>query len=76
VSYEAAAYFAKTWGLVILVVLFALAVAYALWPGNREKFRRASRRPLSDEAPDEAPNEAPDDGPGATGPTGGRAAKA
>jgi cytochrome c oxidase cbb3-type subunit 4 len=68
VSYEAAAYFAKTWGLVILVVLFALAVAYALWPGNREKFRRASRRPLSDEAPD--------DGPGATGPTGGRAAKA
>jgi cytochrome c oxidase cbb3-type subunit 4 len=68
VSYEAAAYFAETWGLVILVVLFAAAVAYALWPGNRETFRRAAQRPLADEAPD--------DGPGATRPTGGPAVKA
>jgi cytochrome c oxidase cbb3-type subunit 4 len=47
-SYEQATHFAQTWGLVLLAVLFAGAVAYALWPGNKEKFKRASRAPLDD----------------------------
>jgi cytochrome c oxidase cbb3-type subunit 4 len=45
-TYEAMAGFAQTWGLALLVVLFLGAVAYALWPRNREKFRRAAERPL------------------------------
>lgn len=47
-TYEQAAHLAQTWGLVLLVVCFAGAVIYALWPGNREKFKRAARAPLND----------------------------
>lgn len=47
-TYEQATQFAQTWGLVLLVICFAAAVAYALWPGNREKFKRAARTPLND----------------------------
>jgi cbb3-type cytochrome oxidase subunit 3 len=35
---------------VFLVAAFVLAVAYALWPGNRKGFDRAARRPLEEEA--------------------------
>ncbi len=38
--------FAQTWGLLYFVLLFAGAVAYALWPSNRQKFDRAARLPL------------------------------
>ena len=48
-TYEAVAHFAQTWGLVLLVVLFAAVVAYALWPGNRKKFDRAARLPLEED---------------------------
>jgi cytochrome c oxidase cbb3-type subunit IV len=48
-SYEQATHLAQTWGLVLLAVLFAGAVIYALWPGNREKFKKAARTPLDDE---------------------------
>ena len=51
-DYEVVSYFAGTWGLVFLVVLFLSAVAYALWPGNREKFSDAARTPLDDRPPD------------------------
>lgn len=47
-SYEQATHFAQTWGLGLLTVSFALAVAYALWPSNREKFNRAAHAPLND----------------------------
>lgn len=47
-TYEQATHLAQTWGLVLLVVCFAAAVLYALWPGNREKFKRAARAPLKD----------------------------
>ncbi len=30
--------FARSWGLVLAVVLFAIVVAWALWPRNRKKF--------------------------------------
>jgi cytochrome c oxidase cbb3-type subunit 4 len=48
-TYEQATHLAQTWGLVLLAVLFAGAVIYALWPGNREKFKQAARTPLNDE---------------------------
>jgi cytochrome c oxidase cbb3-type subunit 4 len=51
-SYEQAAHLAQTWGLVVLALLFAGAVIYALWPGNREKFQSAARAPLNDEDDD------------------------
>jgi len=48
-TYDQISYFAGTWGLVFLVVMFVGAVAYALWPGNKEKFRRAANQPLDEE---------------------------
>ena len=45
-DYAQASHLAQTWGLVLLAVLFAGAVIYALWPGNRDKFKRAAETPL------------------------------
>ena len=39
-SYQEAAVFAQSWGLVLLVTFFLSAVLYALWPRNRDKFER------------------------------------
>lgn len=47
-TYEQAAHVAQTWGLVLLAGCFAVAVLYALWPGNKEKFNRAAHAPLTD----------------------------
>ena len=52
-TYEALSGFANTWGLIFLFVMFAAAVAYALWPNNKEKFKRAASLPLEDKAEDE-----------------------
>lgn len=51
-SYEQATQFAQTWGLALLVVLFAGVLIYALWPGNRDKFKRAAHTPLKAEDDD------------------------
>jgi len=48
-TYEAANHIAQTWGMALLVVLFAGVVVYALWPGNRDKFNRAAQTPLANE---------------------------
>jgi cytochrome c oxidase cbb3-type subunit IV len=48
-TYHALAEFARSWGLVYLVALFAGAVGYALWPGNARKFEQAARLPLEEE---------------------------
>lgn len=48
-SYEQFSYFAGTWGLVFLVVLFVAALGYALWPGNKARFDHAARLPLDDD---------------------------
>jgi cytochrome c oxidase cbb3-type subunit 4 len=48
-TYEQATHVAQTWGLALLVALFAGALIYALWPSNREKFETAARTPLNDE---------------------------
>jgi cytochrome c oxidase cbb3-type subunit 4 len=42
-------HFAQTYGLAFMVVLFLVALAYALSPKKRETFRRAARLPLEDE---------------------------
>ncbi|WP_417317009.1 cbb3-type cytochrome c oxidase subunit 3 [Emcibacter sp.] len=48
-SHHEVSAFAQTWGLVLLLVLFVGAVAYALWPKNRDKFEKASHAPLDEE---------------------------
>ena len=48
-TYETVSSIAPTLGLIIFMTLFAGVVAYALWPRNREKFRRAARMPLDEE---------------------------
>ncbi|MBX3428325.1 MAG: cbb3-type cytochrome c oxidase subunit 3 [Hyphomonadaceae bacterium] len=45
-TYEQAAHFAQTGGLVLLAACFGLATIYALWPGNKQKFNNAARSPL------------------------------
>lgn len=42
---------AGTWGLLYMMAIFVIAVAYALWPSNRAKFERAARLPLDESAP-------------------------
>jgi len=49
--YETLSSFAQTWGLGFFVLMFLVAVAYALWPGNSEKFRAAAHQPLIDKDP-------------------------
>lgn len=48
-SYESVSYFAQTWGLVYLVVLFAAVLVYACWPRNRKKFEDAARIPFKED---------------------------
>jgi len=48
-SYADLAEFARSWGLVYLVVLFACIVAWALWPRNKSKFDHAARIPLEED---------------------------
>ena len=46
---DAAAHYAQTGGLVLLAACFIIAVIYALWPGNRQKFSKAAHVPLEDD---------------------------
>jgi cytochrome c oxidase cbb3-type subunit 4 len=48
-TYRNLAEFAQTWGLVYFVAVFLIAVIYALWPSNREKFDQAARMPLRED---------------------------
>lgn len=49
-SYEEIVHLSGTWGLIYMIGIFAVAVGYALWPRNRDKFARASRLPLDEPA--------------------------
>ncbi len=49
--YETLSSFAQTWGMFFIMALFAGVLVYALWPGNRAKFRRAAAQPLDDKPP-------------------------
>lgn len=48
----------RTWfgtgGLILMVVLFAAVLAYALWPSNKKKFDHMAKLPLEDKEPGES----------------------
>lgn len=47
--YEALSSFAQTGGLIYFVSMFLVALIYALWPRNKEKFDHAAQMPLMEE---------------------------
>ena len=52
-TYETVARFAQQGGLIYFGLIFACGVVYALWPRNREAFKRLASLPMQDdEAPD------------------------
>ncbi|MEQ8665620.1 MAG: cbb3-type cytochrome c oxidase subunit 3 [Rhodospirillales bacterium] len=48
-TFETVSVFAQTWGLVFLVVMFAVAMIYALRPGARQKFDDAAQIPFKED---------------------------
>ena len=48
-TYEVAAHFVQTWGLVFFVTGFVLVLTYTLWPANKRRFKEAAQIPLHDE---------------------------
>jgi cytochrome c oxidase cbb3-type subunit IV len=41
--------FVTTWWTPIFVAIFLAILAYAIWPGNREKFAEAAKMPLRED---------------------------
>jgi cytochrome c oxidase cbb3-type subunit 4 len=41
--------FSKSFGLFYLIAMFLVALAYALWPSNRQRFDRAATAILEDD---------------------------
>lgn len=50
-DYQVLAQFSETWGLLLLVIIFLTAVAWALWPSNKARFEDAAQMPLREELP-------------------------
>ena len=48
-SYQDAQAFALSWGGVYFLIMFAVALAYAMWPSNRRRFEEAAHIPLEDD---------------------------
>ena len=48
-SYQEVSSLSQSWGLVFLVAMFIVAVAYALWPTNKEKFKDAAKSALDED---------------------------
>lgn len=48
-TFSDVSYFAQTWGLVYLVILFLGALVYALRPGAKAKFDDAARIPFKED---------------------------
>jgi cytochrome c oxidase cbb3-type subunit 4 len=46
---QAVASIAQQLGVVFFMTIFAVVVAYALWPKNREKFDTAAQMPLKED---------------------------
>ena len=59
----------RTWfgtgGLILMVVLFAVVLAYALWPSNKKKFDRMAKRPLEDKETEDSGKKDTENGEGA-----------
>jgi cytochrome c oxidase cbb3-type subunit 4 len=47
-DYETVARFAQQGGLIYFAAIFVAGCAYALWPSNKEAFRRMAQLPLED----------------------------
>lgn len=47
-TYETLAYVIKMGGTIAFFSVFLVAIIYALWPSNRQKFQRAAAMPLLD----------------------------
>jgi len=48
-TFQDASYFAQTWGLVYLMVLFIGMLIYALRPGAKKKFEDAANIPFKED---------------------------
>jgi cytochrome c oxidase cbb3-type subunit 4 len=48
-AYEEVLAFAQSWGAVYFTAMFAVVLAYAFWPRNRQTFQRAKQIPFDDE---------------------------
>lgn len=51
-AYETVARFAQQGGLIYFAALFVAGCVYALWPSNKEAFRRMAELPLEDQEDD------------------------
>ncbi len=48
-QYETVLAFCQSWSVVYFSLMFAAALAYALWPSNQKRFAEAASIPLRDE---------------------------
>ncbi|MBT3306987.1 MAG: cbb3-type cytochrome c oxidase subunit 3 [Alphaproteobacteria bacterium] len=48
-TFQDVSYFAQTWGLVYLVILFIGMLIYALRPGAKKKFEDAAQIPFKED---------------------------
>ena len=48
-TYHAVSEFAQTWGLAYFLVMFLVALLYALWPSRQKQFDEAARMPLRED---------------------------
>ncbi|MBS0469881.1 MAG: cbb3-type cytochrome c oxidase subunit 3 [Proteobacteria bacterium] len=48
-DYETVLAFCQSWSVVYFSLMFAVAIAYALWPSNQKGFREAAALPLQDD---------------------------
>jgi len=48
-TYESAARLAQQGGSIYFVLIFLAALAYALWPKNRDAFRQAANQPFDED---------------------------
>lgn len=49
VDHDALVAFAKSFGLLYMMAMFAAAVVYACWPSNQSKFDRAANSVLEED---------------------------
>lgn len=48
-AYEDVLAFTRSWDAVYFILMFLVALAYALWPSNKTKFEQAAQVPLHDD---------------------------
>lgn len=54
-TYETIARIAQQGGSLYFMLIFLAGVAYALWPANRDAFRRAAKAPFLQDDHDDQP---------------------